>query len=64
LKTGYLASSKILSEVGLCLALDQEKAPPGGGVLTPALALGSVLRERLAAAEGGEFMQFRVLVET
>jgi short subunit dehydrogenase-like uncharacterized protein len=62
LKTGYLASSKILSEVGLCLALDQEKAPPGGGILTP--ALGSVLRERLAAAEGGEFMQFRVLVET
>jgi hypothetical protein len=33
-------------------------------VLTPALALGSVLRERLAATEGGEFMQFRVLAET
>jgi len=61
---GYLATSKILGEVGLCLALDHKKAPPSGGVLTPALALGSVLRERLAATEGGEFMQFRVLAET
>ena len=61
---GYLASSKILGEVGLCLALDHEAAPPGGGVLTPALALGSALRERLAAAERGGFMQFRVLAET
>ena len=61
---GYLASSKILGEVGLCLALDHEKAPPGGGVLTPALALGSVLRERLEAAERGEFMEFSVLAET
>ena len=59
---GYLASSKILGEIGLCLALDHEAMPPGGGVLTP--ALGPVLRERLAAAEGGEFMQFRVLAET
>jgi short subunit dehydrogenase-like uncharacterized protein len=61
---GYLATSKILGEVGLCLALNHEELPPGGGVLTPALALGSVLRARLAAAEGGEFMQFRVLAET
>jgi short subunit dehydrogenase-like uncharacterized protein len=61
---GYLATSKILGEVGLCLALGQEEAPRSGGVLTPALALGSVLRERLAATEGGEFMQFRVLAET
>ena len=60
---GYLATSKILGEVGLCLALDLEETPPGGGVLTPALALGSVLRERLAAAEGGKFMQFRVLAD-
>ncbi|MBT8452041.1 MAG: hypothetical protein KJO40_08765 [Deltaproteobacteria bacterium] len=51
-------------EVALCLALGQQEAPPGGGVLTPALALGSVLRERLVAAEGGEFTQFRVLAET
>ena len=61
---GYLATSKILGEVALCLALGQQEAPPSGGVLTPALALGSVLRERLVAAEGGEFMQFRMLAET
>ncbi len=58
---GYLATSKMLGEVGLCLALDRDELPSGGGVLTPALALGSVLRKRLAAAEGGEFMHFRVL---
>jgi short subunit dehydrogenase-like uncharacterized protein len=58
---GYLATSKMLGEAGLCLALDRDELPAGGGVLTPALALGSVLRRRLAAVEGGEFMQFRVL---
>jgi short subunit dehydrogenase-like uncharacterized protein len=41
-------------------ALDRDELPAGAGVLTPALALGSVLR-RLAAAEGGEFRHFRVL---
>ena len=46
---------------GLCLALDGDELPAGGGVLTPALALGAVLRQRLAAVEGGEFMHFRVL---
>ena len=61
---GYLATSKIFGEVALCLALDHDEAPPGGGVLTPWLALGSVLHQRLAAAEGSEFMQFRVLAET
>ena len=61
---GYLATSKIFGEVGLCLALAHEEAPPAGGVLTPWLALGAALRKRLAAAEGGEFMQFRVLNET
>ncbi len=61
---GYLATSKILGEVGLCLVLAQEQAPRNGGVLTPWLALGSALRERLLAAERGEFMHFRVLVET
>jgi short subunit dehydrogenase-like uncharacterized protein len=58
---GYLASSKMLGEVGLCLAFDQDRLPEGGGVLTPALALGAVLRQRLCAAEGGKFMQFRLL---
>ncbi len=61
---GYLATSKIVGEVGLCLSLGHEEAPRNGGVLTPWLALGSVLRERLAATESGEFVQFRVLAET
>ena len=56
---GYLATSKMLSEVGLALVLGE--APTHGGVLTPATALGPVLRQRLAQAEEGKFMQFRVL---
>ena len=56
---GYLATSKMLSEVGLSLLLDE--APPRGGVLTPATALGPILRRRLAEAEEGRFMQFRIL---
>jgi short subunit dehydrogenase-like uncharacterized protein len=56
---GYLATSKMLSEVGLALLLDE--ASPRGGVLTPATALGPALRRRLAEAEEGRFMQFRAL---
>ena len=56
---GYRATSKMLSEVGLSLLLDD--APPRAGVLTPATALGPVLRRRLAAVEEGRFMQFRAL---
>lgn len=56
---GYLATSKMLTEVGLALLLDE--APPRGGILTPATALGPVLRRRLAEVEEGRFMQFRVL---
>lgn len=56
---GYLATSKMLSEVGLTLLLDD--VPPRGGVLTPSTALGPVLRKRLAKTEEGRFMQFRVL---
>ena len=56
---GYLATSKMFSEVGLALLLDE--ALPRGGVLTPATALGPAFRQRLAKAEEGRFMQFRVL---
>ena len=56
---GYLATSKMLTEVGLALLLDE--ASPRGGVLTPATALGPALRRRLAEAEEGRFMQFRAL---
>ncbi|MEM7435067.1 MAG: saccharopine dehydrogenase NADP-binding domain-containing protein [Myxococcota bacterium] len=56
---GYRATSKMLTEVGLALLLDE--APPRAGVLTPAAALGPTLRQRLAKTEEGRFMQFRVL---
>jgi len=57
---GYRATSKMIAEVGLALLLDDE-ASHRAGVLTPATALGPVLRRRLAEAEEGRFMQFRVL---
>jgi short subunit dehydrogenase-like uncharacterized protein len=38
----------MLGESGLCLALDD--LPGGGGVLTPATAMGTRLVERLRAA--------------
>ena len=56
---GYLATSKMLAEVGLASLLDE--SPRRAGVLTPATALGPVLRRRLAEVEEGRFMQFRAL---
>ncbi|NND40363.1 MAG: saccharopine dehydrogenase, partial [Pseudomonadales bacterium] len=40
---GYGATSKMLSEVALCLSLDHERKPADAGVLTPATALGDAL---------------------
>jgi short subunit dehydrogenase-like uncharacterized protein len=47
---GYAATSVMLGEAGLCLALDGERLPDRAGVLTPATAMGSALVERLRAA--------------
>lgn len=47
---GYGATSVILGESALCLALDGERLPQRAGVLTPATGMGSVLAERLRAA--------------
>jgi len=47
---GYAATAVLLGESGLCLALDRDRLPPGGGVLTPATALGDALADRLRAA--------------
>jgi short subunit dehydrogenase-like uncharacterized protein len=58
---GYAATSRMLAETGLCLRFDRERLPATGGVLTPAAALGRVLRERLMSVRDGEFMQFRVV---
>jgi short subunit dehydrogenase-like uncharacterized protein len=45
---GYKATAVMLGQSALCLALDE--LPEGGGVLTPATAMGRVLADRLIAA--------------
>lgn len=47
---GYAATSVMLGESGLCLALDGDRLPPHAGVLTPATAMGTALVDRLRAA--------------
>lgn len=44
---GYRQTGKMVAEAAICLALDQKKLPPLYGLLTPASAMGPVLRERL-----------------
>jgi short subunit dehydrogenase-like uncharacterized protein len=46
---GYAATSVMLGESALCLALDHD-LPKAGGVLTPATAMGVALADRLRAA--------------
>ncbi len=47
---GYKATSVMLGESSLCLALDGNRLPPRAGVLTPATAMGNALVERLRSA--------------
>ncbi len=47
---GYAATSVMLGESALCLALDRDLTPKRGGVLTPSTAMGMTLVERLRAA--------------
>ncbi|MBT0565910.1 trans-acting enoyl reductase family protein [Williamsia sp. CHRR-6] len=47
---GYQATAVMLGECALTLALDRDKLPAGGGVLTPAAAMGDALIERLRGA--------------
>ena len=47
---GYKATAVMMGESALCLALDRDRLPAAGGVLTPATAMGSVLVDRLRAA--------------
>ena len=47
---GYGATSVMLGESALCLALDGDDLPDRAGVLTPATAMGSVLANRLRVA--------------
>jgi short subunit dehydrogenase-like uncharacterized protein len=47
---GYAATSVMLGEAGLCLALDKDQLPDRAGVLTPATAMGAALAIRLRSA--------------
>ena len=47
---GYKATSVMLGESGLALALDRDKLPERYGVLTPAAAMGDALLARFPAA--------------
>ncbi|HQZ86243.1 MAG TPA: saccharopine dehydrogenase NADP-binding domain-containing protein [Actinomycetota bacterium] len=47
---GYAATSVMLGESALCLALDEGDLPDRAGVLTPATAMGSALLARLRRA--------------
>jgi short subunit dehydrogenase-like uncharacterized protein len=47
---GYAATSVMLGESALCLALDRDRLPGRAGVLTPATAMGVTLAERLNSA--------------
>lgn len=46
---GYSGTAVMLGESALALALDGDRLPVGGGVLTPATAMGEVLVDRLVA---------------
>jgi short subunit dehydrogenase-like uncharacterized protein len=47
---GYAATSVMLSQSALCLALDRDRLPGLAGVLTPASGMGAALISRLSAA--------------
>jgi short subunit dehydrogenase-like uncharacterized protein len=47
---GYAATSVMLGESALCLALDRDRLPDCAGVLTPATAMGTALADRLRSA--------------
>ncbi|MCC6556789.1 MAG: saccharopine dehydrogenase NADP-binding domain-containing protein [Polyangiaceae bacterium] len=47
---GYSETAKMVAESALCLALDRERLPARAGVLTPAVAMGDHLTDRLQQA--------------
>ncbi len=61
---GYNATSKMLSEAGICLTDPSCHDPNGesrGGVMTAASGMGFGLIRRLQAVDKGNFMGFNVL---
>lgn len=62
---GYGATSKMLAELGLSLALDDHSASSHkAGILTPSTGLGDLLIHRLSKAKKGGFMKFRTAVSS
>ena len=47
---GYKATAVMLGESALTLACDRDRLPDRAGVLTPAVAMGDALTDRLIAA--------------
>ena len=58
---GYAATSVMLGEAALCLALDRDRLPGQAGVLTPATAMGAALTARLRAA--GHTLAIRQVIQ-
>lgn len=52
---GYGSTSKMIAEAAICLARDVSRDETGGGVLTPAPAMGAKLIKRLTAHAGLTF---------
>jgi short subunit dehydrogenase-like uncharacterized protein len=52
---GTGSTSRMLAESALCLALDADKIPVGGGSWTPAAAMGDLLLDRLTGHAGMSF---------
>ena len=52
---GYGSTSKMLGESAVCLALDREKLPDNYGIITPSVAMGDLLLERLQENAGLSF---------
>ena len=50
LDPGYACTAKMLAESCLCLIHSRDDLPTVGGVLTPSVAFGEVLIERLTSA--------------
>ena len=58
---GYAATSVMLGETALCLALDRDQLPGRAGVLTPATAMGAALTARLRSA--GQTLATRQIIQ-
>jgi short subunit dehydrogenase-like uncharacterized protein len=52
---GYGSTSKMIAEAAICLARDVDRGQTGGGVYTPAPAMGEALVKRLTANAGLTF---------